>query len=329
MLKIPSHFQEFLSQPRRICLINHFNPDGDAVGSTFGLGSALQKMGHEVSIVMPNAFPDFLKFLRTNVPVLIYTDQREEADRRLGASEVIGTLDFNQPDRCGAELGKWLTARDRPIFMIDHHQQPGSFADPMFSFPDVASTCELVFEWLDALNALENIDVDAAQALYTGMVTDTGSFRFPSVRPKTLEIAAELMRMGARPHQIHEQIYDSNRESRLRLLGHCLNGMQLRSDLRAVFMHLDATTLGSCGFSKGDTEGFVNQGLSIEGIDLSLFAMEREDGWKISLRSRGDLDVSALAREHFNGGGHINAAGGESEGPAEVIREKLWNILSR
>ena len=261
--------------------------------------------------------------------MLIYTDQREEADRRLGASEVIGTLDFNQPDRCGAELGKWLTARDRPIFMIDHHQQPGSYADPMFSFPDVASTCELVFEWLDALNALENIDVDAAQALYTGMVTDTGSFRFPSVRPKTLEIAAELMRKGARPHQIHEQIYDSNRESRLRLLGHCLNGMQLRSDLRAVFMHLDATTLGSCGFSKGDTEGFVNQGLSIEGIDLSLFAMEREDGWKISLRSRGDLDVSALAREHFNGGGHINAAGGESEGPAEAIREKLWNILSR
>ena len=197
MLKIPPHFQEILSQPRRICLINHFNPDGDAVGSAFGLGSALQKLGHEVSIIMPNAFPDFLRFLRTNVPVLIYTDQKEEAERILAASELLGTLDFNQPDRCGAELGKWLTAKDRTIFMIDHHQQPGSYADPMFSFPNVASTCELVFEWLDALNALENIDADAAQALYTGMVTDTGSFRFPSVRPKTLEIAAELMRICA------------------------------------------------------------------------------------------------------------------------------------
>lgn len=328
MLKIPPHFKEFLSEPRSICLINHFNPDGDAVGSTFGLGSALKKMGHEVSIIMPNAFPDFLKFLRTDVPVFIYAEHMQEALMRMEASALIGTLDFNHPDRCGAELGKWLTAKDRPVFMIDHHQQPAAYADPMFSFPEVASTCELVFEWLEAMNALQHIDTDAAQALYTGMVTDTGSFRFPSVRPRTLEIAAELMRKGARPHQIHERIYDSNRESRLRLLGHCLKGMELRTDLRAAFMSLDAATLNASGYLKGDTEGFVNQGLSIEGIELCLFAMEREDGWKISLRSRGDLDVSALAREHFKGGGHINAAGGESEGPAEAIREKLWDILS-
>lgn len=328
MMNISSEFKDFLSSPKKICLINHWNPDGDAVGSTYGLGEILHKMGHEVAIIMPNAFPTFLNFLSTSVNVVIYEEDNGQADLLLKNCDLIGTLDFNNVDRCGSGLQKHLESTEKKIFMLDHHREPGDYADFTFSFPSVASTCELVYELAEDLQALDHLDANACQALYTGIMTDTGSFRFPSVRPKTLEIAGDLIRRGAQPHLIHEQIFDQDRESRLKLLGNCLSGMIVRKDIGAVFMSLDLKTLETLGFSKGDTEGFVNYGLSMAGIRVSVFAIERKEGWKISFRSKGDVDVSAISREHFNGGGHFNAAGGMHEGDDKVIMETVWKILS-
>lgn len=328
MMKIPFELKNLLSESRHIVLINHWNPDGDAVGSVFALGRVLSEHNHKVSIVMPNAFPSFLNFLSNEIPLFIYDQNKKEADKALEKADLIGILDFNRSDRAGIGIQEWLENRGKTIFMLDHHREPGDFADYTLSYPKVASTCELVYEMCESLDWLRSLDKAAAQALYTGMITDTGSFRFSSVRPKTLQIASDLLEIGAEPWTIHEQIFDQDRESRLRLLGECLAHMKVDYELNAVFMWLDAETLKKYSHNKGDTEGFVNYGLSMQGMRVSVFAIEREDGWKISFRSKGDLDVSLIAREHFDGGGHYNAAGGKHPGDHSNIQQEVWKILS-
>lgn len=327
MLQISESFRQLMHQPQRMVLINHWNPDGDAVGSVFGLAHALQQHGHEVHIVMPNAYPDFLQFLQAPVPVIIADKQADRAREILETADCIGTLDFNRADRAGEFLTPFIEKDPAKVFMLDHHREPANYAAHTLSYPDVASTCELVFELLEALQWHEGISSEAAQALYTGIITDTGSFRFSSVRPKTLSIAAQLLERGAQPWVIHEQIFDQDRESRLRLLGKCLSTMEVDQARGAVIMWLTKADLQAMNFQKGDTEGFVNYGLSLQGIRVSAFVIEREEGWKLSLRSKGSIDVSAMARDHFNGGGHFNAAGGQSSADLQSIKATLRTLF--
>lgn len=327
MMPITEEFRHLMHNPRRIVLINHWNPDGDAVGSVFTLAQALQSHGHTVHIVMPNAYPDFLHFLESAVPVLIAEKQEKEATEVLRKADLLGTLDFNRADRAGDFLTAFIEQDPAKVFMLDHHREPSDYARYQLSFPEVASTCELVFELLEALEWTDSLNANAAQALYTGMITDTGSFRFPTVRPKTLSIAAQLLEKGAQPWVIHEQIFDQDRESRLRLLSKCLANMEVDHSLGAVVMWLEKADLQKWNFQKGDTEGFVNYGLSMKGIRVSAFVIEREEGWKLSLRSKGAIDVSAMARDHFDGGGHFNAAGGQSSEDLSSIKNTLWQLF--
>ncbi|SFU43519.1 phosphoesterase RecJ domain-containing protein [Pustulibacterium marinum] len=308
--------EELLSTPQKIAIIPHKNPDGDAIGSTLGLYHYLKLKGHEPIVVSPNDFPHFLKWLPEEDTIIKYDTNPKEGIKVIEEASLIFTLDFNDFSRVDV-LKPFLEKATADFIMIDHHQSPSDFAVVTYSDTSMSSTCEMVYHFIDALGDIELVNSAIANCLYTGIMTDTGSFRFPSTTNITHRVVADLIEKGADNAKIHTAVYDTNSLSRLHLLGCALKNLTVLEDLNTVYITLSKKELNEFNFQKGDTEGFVNYGLSLNGIKFAVIFIENtnsdEDFVKISLRSKGDFDVNLFARAHFNGGGHKNAAGGRSD----------------
>jgi len=308
--------KELLSKPKKIVLVPHKNPDGDAIGASLAMYHFLEKKGHTVKIVTPNDYPAFLKWL-PGIPEADYRFdlQNKQSKREISNAELIFVLDFNALHRVGDDMQKTLEAYGGTFIMIDHHQEPDDFAKYTYSDVSICSTCQMVYQFIDKLEELNLIDVHIATCLYTGIMTDTGSFRFSSTTSTTHRIIAELIDKGANNAIIHNNVYDTNSYGRLQLLGRSLSNLVVKDAYKTAYITLTQADLDEFGFQKGDTEGVVNYALSLEGIVFAaIFIEDVEQGIiKISFRSKGDFSVNEFARNHFNGGGHNNASGGRTE----------------
>ena len=326
-------FQEIsalLATPKKIAIIPHRSPDGDAMGSTLALYHYLLKLGQQPVVIAPNEFPEFLAWLPASDSVLIYEQDKEATATVINDSEIIFTLDFNALHRTG-DMEVVLKASSAIFVMIDHHQSPDSYAKYTYSNTAFGSTCEMVYNFIVGLGHKTYIDKTIATCLYTGIVTDSGSFRFASTTSLTHRVAAELIDLGIENGKIHNNLFDNNSFESLQLLGRALQNMRIRPELKTTYITLSQQELDSFNYVKGDTEGIVNYGLAIKGIVFTaIFIEHREENIiKISFRSQGDFDVNRFAREHFNGGGHINAAGGKSYQSLEDTVKKFENIITQ
>ncbi len=320
--------KSILSQPQKIVIVPHKNPDGDAMGACLGLCGFLKGMGQTAHVVSPNDYPKFLKWMPGNDDVVNFEWQPQEAYKLLDEATVIFTLDFNDLSRIGS-MEAALKGRDADFIMIDHHQQPSDYAKVTYSDVSMSSTCEMVYNFIGYLGRTDNITADIATNLYAGIMTDTGSFKYKSTSSNTHRVVADLIDKGADNMEIHRQVFDTNSPSRLHLLGVALSNMVILPEFRTAYITLTQEELDQHDFKKGDTEGFVNYGLTLEGIIFALIFIEnKEEGIiKISLRSVGDFSVNQFAREHFNGGGHDNAAGGKSDLPMQETLAHFNEIL--
>lgn len=301
---------KLLSPKPRIVITIHRGPDGDAIGSGLGWMHILANAGMEATVIAPDAYPDFLKWMPGNNTVLVYETQKEAAQKTIDDADLIFCLDFNSPSRMG-DLAEAITTANKPIVVVDHHQQPDDFAQGYYTDTTASSTAEMIYRLCEALDWKQHIDHDAAICLYTGIVTDTGSFRFSSVSPRLMRIAADLMEKGIDHTRIYREVYDSNTLERLKLRGFALSEkLEFLPDSATAYISMKEKELKKFNYQKGDTEGLVNYALSIEGVGLAAFFAEKDGMIKISLRSKGNYDVNKLARTYFDGGGHINAAGG-------------------
>jgi phosphoesterase RecJ-like protein len=325
-LEITSKVKELLKTSRKIVVVGHKNPDGDAIGSCLGIANYLKQKGHQVSVIMPNDFPDFLKWIPEAETILIHEKKPIKTNRIIYESDLIFTLDFNALDRTG-ELQESLESTDSDFIMIDHHQDPDDYAIVTYSDVSICSTSQMVYHFIDALNDLVTINKNMATQLYVGIMTDTGSFRFPATNSTTHNVIAKLIDRGADNAFIHQSVYDTNTPQRIKLLGTALNNLTILSEFNTAFITLSRDELDLHEFKKGDTEGFVNYALSIKGINFGLIFIEglQENFIKISLRSKGPFSVNDFAREHFNGGGHTNAAGGRSD---KTLKETITYFIS-
>lgn len=307
-----NQIRQILSPEKTITILTHYNPDGDAIGSSLGMKFFLRSLGLEATVVVPNDFPKFLKWMPEARKILIADYKRKKAAEQLENSDIIFILDFNAPNRAGDMVGKWLERSPAVKILIDHHQQPDRF-DFVYSDTTQPATAQMVYKFAKALAPDLQISLEMAQPLYTGMMTDTGGFRFRSTSAETHRIIANLIEAGADPAQISGDTWDTNSFSRIKLLALVLGRLEVTAEGHVAILSLTRAELLAHGFEKGDTDGFVNYGLSLMGVQLSAFFMEDlyEDFIKISFRSKGDVDVNALSRQSFNGGGHINAAGGK------------------
>ena len=306
--------KQWLDKPAAVVIIPHKNPDGDAMGSCLAWQGMLNQLGHSTSVIAPNDYPTFLHWLPGHDGVLIYENDQELADKLIAGADMVFTLDFNTLKRID-QMGARVAESAAKKVMIDHHQEPDDYADITFSNPAIGSTCEFVFQIIDAMGLAKHINQDIASCLYTGIVTDTGSFRFPSVTSATHRAVATLIDAGANHSEIHEKIKDNARPDRLKLLGIALKNMVFISEFKTAYITISQDELDACNYQKGDTEGFVNYGLSVAGIEMAVLMTEskKEEMIKISFRSKGDLAVNLFAKTYFEGGGHINAAGGKSD----------------
>jgi bifunctional oligoribonuclease and PAP phosphatase NrnA len=324
-----SEIQTFLSKPKHIVIVTHWSPDGDAMGSSLGLYNYLIQKKHKVTVITPNDYPAFLFWLPGNEKVINFIEKNSPAKKAVANADFIFCLDFNslkRIDALGDEVGKSAALK----CIIDHHLQPDDFADFMLHDIKACSTCELIYDFIELLGDKALINKDISNCLYTGIMTDTGSFRFPSTKSKTHRIIAELIDAGAENSEIHNRIYDGNTEDKLKLLGYCLvEKLTILKEYGTAFFALSTNELKHFNYKKGDTEGIVNYALSIEGIHFAAFFVERDGEIKTSFRSKGSFNVNLFARKYFNGGGHANAAGGMSELSLDETIIKFISVLSK
>ena len=322
--------QLLLSAPKKIAIIPHRGPDGDAMGSTLALYHFLIKNNHYPTVISPNEFPDFLAWMPGSETVKIYEKDKENCTKILEESELIFTLDFNALHRVG-EMETVLEKLTAPFIMIDHHQWPHDYATYTYSDVAFGSTCEMVYNFISFLDKKQDLDKTIATCIYTGILTDSGSFRFPKTTGTTHRIIAELIDLGVENTLIPNLLFDNSSYNRLQLLGRALQNMKVMMDHKTSYTSLTQEELNSFGYVKGDTEGIVNYGLTIKGIVFAAIFIENKDEGiiKISFRSQGDFDVNQFARDHFQGGGHINAAGGKSEVSMEETLHKFESIVQK
>lgn len=325
-----AQIKQELSIPKRCSIICHRNPDGDAMGSSLGLYHFLQKLNHEVTFISPNEFPDFLAWLPSSSSTIIHEREFEKSCAVLQQSDLIFTLDFNAFHRTGDSMEKIITKVEKTFIMIDHHQFPDEYAKYTFSDVNYGSTCQMIYDFINQLGYNHLIDHNIATCLYTGVVTDSGSFRFPKTTKETHICVADLIDKGAKNTEIHSNLFDNSSYARLQLLGKSLQNLVVLPEYQASYITLSQEELDTYNHKKGDTEGIVNYGLSIKGINLTAIFIENkeENIIKISFRSKADVDVNEFARKHFNGGGHINAAGGKSFLSLEETVTRFITILA-
>lgn len=324
-------FKSLISQPKRVVITTHFKPDADALGSSLGLAGFLRKKNHQVSVVTPSDYPDFLAWMPGNSSVLALSNQHPENEQKAAVliqnAEIIFCLDFSSLSRINS-LGEMIKKSEAKKVLIDHHLEPEAFADFEQWNTASASTAGLIFELIEELGEKDLIDKEVATCLYSGVMTDTGGFRHNNTRQQEFLIASELVRHGADPHKIAQQIYDTNSLERLRLTGYVLSQkLVVLPEYRTAYMTLSQQELKNYGAQTGDTEGLVNYGLSIKGVTMSVLMYDRKEEIKLSFRSLGDFSVNELARKHFEGGGHRNASGGSSKLSLDDTLKKLLAVL--
>lgn len=291
----------------------HQKPDPDAMGSSLALAGVLTQMGHEVTVISPTNWPDFLKWMPGSKRVIDFEAAREKGIAALEAAEWVFCLDFNALSRTKNMAAK-LAELNCVKILIDHHEQPETQAfDYGISLTAKSSTSEMVYDFIKASGNDGLINEDVADCLYAGIIGDTGSFRFPATTSAVHEMVADLKRKGLKHSIIHEHLYDNFMEDRLRFIGHVLlHRMEIFYEYNAALIAIPKSDLIKFNIRTGDTEGLVNYPLSIQGIRLAGLVIDRDEERKWSFRSKGDVDVNTFARKYFNGGGHFNASGGRS-----------------
>lgn len=323
-----SDIKSLLASPKKIVIVTHKNPDGDAIGASLALFHYLTKINHFVTVITPNDYPDFLKWVPGQDLILKFDSQNSQSLEALSNADIVFTLDFNAFHRAG-DMENTLAENESLKIMIDHHQQPDPYAKYTYSDVSMSSTCEMIYNFIEMLGDLDHLDSNMATAIYLGIMTDTGSFRFNSTTSRTHRVIADLIDKGAQNTFIHNQVYDTNSYNRLQLLGCALSNLKVLPEYRAAYITLTLKELQKFDYKKGDTEGFVNYALSLNNIVLAAIFIEdaQQNIVKISLRSKGDFSVNLMSRSHFEGGGHTNAAGGKSDLPIKETVEKFISIL--
>ena len=300
--------------PKKIVVVSHTNPDGDAIGSSLAWRRILEKKGHDARCVVPNKYPYFLDWMADISKVGVFKeDTSGEIARFIGEADLIFCLDFNLIGRLEG-LGSTIEANTRAkCVLIDHHLDPPAGFDLVFSYPQECSTSYIVYKLIERYSGLAMLDYPAAEALYVGIMTDTGNFSYSNLSADLFRAVAHLVEKGVDIPFINTAIYNGFSESRVRLLGYALNdNMTVMRDYGVGFIMLRESELRRFRFLPGDSEGFVNYPLSIKGVRMSAMFLETRQFIRVSLRSRGDVDVNVFARKYFGGGGHRNAAGGKS-----------------
>lgn len=307
-------FRKLLDSANKISIVTHPNPDGDAVGSSIGLYHILKNAGKEVVSIIPNSFPDFLGWMEDADRCLNFEQKPQKVEEVLAGTDLLFCLDFNVISRLNG-LGEVIKKYEIPKILIDHHLFPEDEFVLQFSDLSVSSTSELVYHIVTALGLHSHISVAAAEALYTGIMTDTGSFSYASSSPETFHVVADLLELKIDKDKIHQAVYNTFSEDRMRLMGYCLSDkMVVLKEYRAAYIALTLKDLNRFKYKSGDTEGIVNLPLSINDVNVSVLFTEQTDGTvKISLRSKGEFSVNDFSRKYFYGGGHKNAAGGRME----------------
>lgn len=328
ILKGFEELTQFLEKPRNIVIIGHKNPDGDAIGSTLGLKHYLDKKGHNCSVLVPNEYPDFLHWLPGSETTYRFDWQNNQSQKAISNSDIIFLMDFNALHRVGDDMQKTLEKYQNDFVLIDHHQQPDEFKY-MFSDTEICSTSQMVYQFIEMNHDLDLIDAPIATCLYTGIMTDTGSFRFRSTTSKTHRIIADLIDKGAENDRIHNNVYDANTCNRLLLLGQALSNLKVLENYKTAFITLTNEEKNRYDYQKGDSEGIVNYALSLKGIIFAAIFIEdiEQNLIKISFRSKGSFSVNQFARNHFEGGGHDNAAGGKSTISLDETISKFISLL--
>jgi phosphoesterase RecJ-like protein len=318
--------KQLLSFPKEITIITHRNPDGDAIGSSMGLAAYLSKTHHQVKVIFPSEYPTSYSFIHGVQRAIIFDLDHDAARKAIEHCEVLFCLDFNGLDRVD-KLGEIIQFSKAKKVLVDHHLDPEPFTDIEFSDIEASSTCELVFRLISDLGDQKKIDPIIGECLFTGLITDTGSFRY-GTRPYTYEVAAALKTIGVDDYQLSDKIYNSQKVKHLRLLGHCLaNRMEIMEDYGVGIMWLTRKDYADFDIQRGDTEGIVNYMLMIENIKVAAFVLEQPSIIKISLRSKGDISVQEIAQKYFNGGGHKNAAGGGVYASLKDIKHKIRKVM--
>ena len=313
------HVEKWFEKADKIVIVSHVSPDGDAIGSSLGLYHFLISQDKTVHVIVPNAFPDFLKWMPGAKDVIQYNRYKEFSDKLIQEADVIWCLDFNVLSRIDEMEEAVRTSPGRKM-LVDHHLFPGDFARIVISHPDISSTSELVFRLICQLGNFSDISKEGAECIYTGMMTDTGGFTYNSNNREIYLIIGELLSKGIDKDEIYRNVYNNNSEGRLRLQGYVLyEKMQLYPQFKSALITLSREEQKRFQYAKGDTEGLVNIPLSVKDICFSAFLREdtEKDMIKISLRSVGTFPCNQVAAEFFNGGGHLNASGGEYYGKLE------------
>jgi len=325
------NIEEILKKSKKIVITTHQSPDGDAIGSSLALFGYLAKKGFDVSVVVPDTFPKFLKWMEGTDNIHVYDHAENVVKGLISEADLIFSLDYNDLTRVGG-VGNLIEKSTAYKAMIDHHLHPADFADWMCSDTSSCSTAQLIYNFIEYFNDLDLIDNQIAEGIYCGIMTDSGSFRFPSVQAKTHLIAADLINRGLNHSRIHELVHDVNTLPKLHLLGFALNEkLRVLPNVPVAVIAISYEELNRFNYKKGDAEGLVNYALSLEGIEMAAFIKEDDNKVKMSFRSKGDIAVNEFSRQNFGGGGHKNAAGGVSftsfEETVKLFESKIVEFL--
>ncbi|NND35031.1 MAG: bifunctional oligoribonuclease/PAP phosphatase NrnA [Saprospiraceae bacterium] len=317
----------FLKESRRIIVTTHPNPDADALGSSLAMFHFLRGRGHDVTVVTPTDYPDFLKWMPGNDNVVIYDQCKEKCHQWVAECDIIFCLDFSMLDRL-KELGEHVRNTSAKKAVIDHHLDPEDFADFEMLDTKASATAELIFDFILKMEGREEITTEIANCIYAGILTDTGGFKHPSTTAKVHRIVADLIDMGAAANFVNREIYDTNSVNRLRFLGYALlEKLVVRQDLKIAYFVISAKDFERFGLKTGDTEGLVNYALSIKDIVMATVIIEREEEVRLSFRSVGNYAVNLFANDHFEGGGHKNASGGVSHEALEPTISRFESLI--
>lgn len=316
-----------IKQAKSIAVLSHVNPDGDALGSALALFHYLKNSGVESKVVMPNDYPDFLKWLPGSDDVILFNKKKHIAEDIIVNADLLFLLDFNIPQRSG-KVEELIGRSGAYKVIIDHHPKPGGFADLIYSDTLSSSTAELIFRLIESKGDAKLVDKVVATCLYTGIMSDTGSFNYNSSQPETYRVLSQLLKRGIDKDYIYSKVYDNFSESRFRLLGYCLDKkMVVLKEYKTAYISLTINEKAKYNYIRGDAEGFVNYPLSIKGVDFVAFFMENNDHIKISFRSKGRINTNTFAANYFDGGGHVNASGGESKLSLSDTINKFVSLL--
>ncbi|TNE50242.1 MAG: bifunctional oligoribonuclease/PAP phosphatase NrnA [Bacteroidetes bacterium] len=325
-MEFSSELRQLLHIPQNIAVFSHRNPDGDAIGSALAMQHYLEQYGHTVHVLFPSEYPEEFGFLPGAEDILIWDIHTEECKQVLAKKNVFIFLDFNAYSRID-KLGDYVKNMPGKRILIDHHLYPEPISDFEFSDPAASSTCELVYGFITGLGDGQKINPTVGKCIYTGIVTDTGSFRH-ATNSNVFRITADLVERGVDDTGIQDKIFNSQKEKHLRLLGHCLaNRMEYLPEYRTAFIWLTRKDYEEFDIQRGDTEGIVNYLLTMRDVKLAAFIHNQPTIVKLSLRSKGDFDVQEICHSHFNGGGHKNAAGAYSHDSLKATIQKFKDLL--